>query len=68
MGGYSVIKLVNPIKTVGSWTPDHCGVNHFLLSQTEAHIRTAAAGVLGKADPAVRQIVCGLDSSDGAFH
>jgi hypothetical protein len=53
MGGYSVTKLVKPIKTVSSWTPHHSGVDHFLLSETEAYIRTGAARVLGKADTAV---------------
>jgi hypothetical protein len=53
IGGYSVIKLVKPIKTVGSWTPHHGSVNHFLLSKAEAHIRASAARVLGKADATV---------------
>jgi hypothetical protein len=68
IGGYSVIKLVKPIKTVGSWTPYYGGVDHFLLSKTEAHIRTAAARVLGKADATVCGKVRRLDSTDRAFH
>jgi hypothetical protein len=47
MGGFLVTKLVKPIKTVCSWTPHHSGVDHLLLSKTEAHIRTGAARVLG---------------------
>jgi hypothetical protein len=64
MGGYSVIKLVKPIKTLCSWTPDQAGVSHLLLAKTKSHIGTAAAGVLGKADTAVRQELGGFDSLD----
>jgi hypothetical protein len=48
MGGFLVIKLVKPIKTFGSWTPNHGGVGDFLLSKTEPDIRTAAARILRK--------------------
>jgi hypothetical protein len=68
IGRHSVTKLVKPIKTLGSWTPHDSGVNHFLFSKTKAHIRTAAAGILGKANAAVRQKVCRLDSPDRALH
>jgi len=64
MGGLLVIKLVKPIKTVCSWTPHQAGVSHFLLAKTQFHIRTAAAGVLRKADATVRQELCGFDSLD----
>jgi hypothetical protein len=68
IGGYSVIKLVKPIKTFGSWTLYHGGVDHFLLAKTEAYIRTGAARVLGKADPTVCREVRRLDSADRAFY
>jgi hypothetical protein len=68
MGGFLVTKLVKPIKTVGSWTPHHRSVDHFLLSKTEAPIRAAAARVLGKTDATVRQKVRQLNSADRPFH
>ena len=68
MGGFLVTKLVKPIKTVGSWTPHHRGVDHFLLSKTETYIRTGAARVLGKADATVRKKIRRLDSTDCALH
>jgi hypothetical protein len=64
MGGYSVIKLVKPIKTLCSWTPHQAGVSHLLLAKTQPHIRTTAAGILGKADAAVGQKLGGLDPLD----
>jgi hypothetical protein len=68
IGGFLVTKLVKPIKTVGSWTPYHRGVDHFLLSKTETYIRTGAARVLGKADATVRKKIRRLDSTDCALH
>jgi hypothetical protein len=68
MGGYSVIKLVKPIKILCSWTPHQSSVSHRLLSKTEAYIGTAAARVLGETDAAVRQKVRRLDATDRAFH
>jgi hypothetical protein len=68
IGGYSVIKLVKPIKTVGSGTPYYGGVDHFLPTKTEAHIRAGAARVLGKADAAVCWEVHRLDPTDRAFY
>jgi hypothetical protein len=68
MGGYLVTKLVKPIKTVGSWTPHHSCVDHFLLSKAGAHKWTNAAGVLGETDATVRQKVRRLNSADRAFH
>src|ERR1019366_1433563 len=64
MGGYSVCKLVKPIKILCSWTPHQAGVSHFLLSKAESNIRTGAAGILGKADATVGKELRGLDSSD----
>jgi hypothetical protein len=58
IGGLLVIKLVKPTKVFSSWTPNYRGVGYFLLSKTEPDIRTAAAGILGKTDTAVRQKVC----------
>src|ERR1039458_8639810 len=68
MGGFLVTKLVKPIKTLCSWTPHQSGVNHLLLSKTKSHVRTATAGILGKADPTVRQEVCGLNSSNRVLY
>ena len=51
-----------------SRTPHDDGVNHFLFSKAKPYIRTAAAGILGKADATVRQKVRRLDSPDRAFH
>src|SRR5579864_2922805 len=68
MGGSLVTKLVNPIKTVCSWTPHQRGVCQSLLSQTKPQIRTAAAGILRKANSAVRQKVSRLDAANGAFY
>jgi len=59
MGGYSVTKLVKPIKTVCSWTPHQAGVSHFLLAKTQPHIRTVAARILGEANA-----LCGKKSAD----
>src|ERR1039458_3951064 len=64
MGGFSICKLVKPIKTVCSWTPHQAGVDHLLLAKTKSHIRTAAARVLGKADATMGQKLCRLDSLD----
>ncbi|MGC1963554.1 MAG: hypothetical protein WA676_12535, partial [Candidatus Sulfotelmatobacter sp.] len=64
MGGFSVIKLVKPIKTVCSWTPHQAGVCHLLVSKTKPNVRTAAAGILRKADTTVRKKVCHLDATD----
>src|ERR1017187_1374005 len=68
MGGFSVCKLVKPIKTLCSWTPHQAGVSHLLLAKTQSHIRAAAAGVLGKADATVGQELCGLDSADRVLY
>src|ERR1017187_3616418 len=68
MGGYLVTKLVKPIKTVCSWTPHQGDVGQLLLPKTEAHIRAAAAGILGKTNATVRQKVCRLDAADCSFH
>jgi hypothetical protein len=68
IGGYSVTKLVKPIKILGSWTPHDSGVSHFLFSKAKPYIRPAAAWILGKADATVRQKVRRLDSPDRAFH
>jgi hypothetical protein len=68
MGGFLVAKLVKPIKTVCSWTPYQRGANQVLLPETESYIRAAAAGVLGKADAAVRQELCRLDSPDRVLY
>jgi hypothetical protein len=67
IGGYSVIKLVKPIKTVGSWTPHDGSVDHFLLSKTEAYLSAGATRILGKADATVSWKVRRLDSADCAF-
>jgi hypothetical protein len=64
MGGFLVTKLVKPIKTVCSWTPHQAGIGQSLLSQTKAHIRTAAARVLREADTTVREELGRLNSSD----
>jgi len=50
MGGSLVSKLVKPTKIFCSWTPNESGVDHLLLSKTKAHIRAAAARILGKTD------------------
>jgi hypothetical protein len=68
IGGYSVINLVKPIKTVGSWTPHDGSVNHLLLAKTEAHVRARAARVLGKSDATVRGKVRRFDSADRALY
>jgi hypothetical protein len=68
MGGFSVIKLVKPIKTLCSWTSHESGVDHFPLSKSKAHIRRAAAGILGKTDAAVWQKVGRLDAANLALH
>jgi hypothetical protein len=64
MGGFSVCKLVKPIKTLCSWTPHQAGVSHFLLAKTKSHVGTATAGILWKADSTMRQELCGFDSLD----
>ena len=64
MGGFSVCKLVKPIKTVCSWTPNQNGVDHLLLSKTKSYVGTAAARVLREADAAMGQELRGLDSLD----
>ena len=53
-----------PVGLSGGATPHQAGVSHLLLAKTQSHIRTAAAGVLGKSDAAVGQELCGLDSLD----
>lgn len=68
MGGNSVIKLVKPIKILGSRTPHQGGIDHFVLSQAEPHIGAADAGILWKADTPVGQKVCRLDSTDCVFY
>jgi len=68
MGGYSVTKLVKPIKTVGSWTPHDGSVDHFLLSEAKTHIRTCAARILGEPDTAVGWKVGRFDPTDRALH
>src|ERR1700720_2115138 len=68
MGGFLVIKLVKPTKTVSSRTPYQSGVDYLLFSKTKAHIRAATARILGKANAAVREKVGRLDAADGAFN
>jgi len=68
MGGFLVIKLVNPTKIFCSWTPHHRGVNHRLLSKAEPHVRAAAARILGETNATVRGKVRRLDATDRAFH
>src|SRR5579864_3058840 len=68
MGGSLVTKFVNPIKTLCSWTPHQRGVCQSLFSETKPHVGTAAAGILRKANSAVRQKVSRLDPSDCAFY
>ena len=68
IGGFLVIKLVKPTKTLCSWTPHHGGVDHFVLAKTKPHIWTAAAGILRKADATVGRKVRRLDAADCALH
>src|SRR5437868_14127109 len=57
MGGLLVRKLVKQTKIV-SRTAHQSGIDHFLLSQAEAHVRATGAGVLRKTDAAVRKELC----------
>jgi hypothetical protein len=68
MGGFLVIKLVKPTKIFCSWTPHQGGVGHDLFAKTKSHLRTAATRVLRKANTAVRQKICGFDSTGRALH
>jgi hypothetical protein len=68
MGGFLVIKLVKPTKTVCSWTPHQSGIDHLLFSKTKAYVWATAARVLGKADATVREKVRRLDTADCALY
>src|SRR5437667_9827141 len=61
------MKLVKPIKLFCSWPPDKSGLDQLLASETKPEIGTAAAGVLGKTDAAVRQELSRLNLPDGRF-
>jgi hypothetical protein len=55
IGGILVRKLVKPTNVVCSWASYQRRFSKILPPQTQPNIRTASAGVLGKADAAVRQ-------------
>src|SRR3989449_4782525 len=67
MGGFSVRKLVKPTKLFGSRPPHQSGLDQILPSQTEANIRTTAAGVLRETDATMGQELGGFDPPDGVF-
>jgi hypothetical protein len=64
MGGFLVIKLVNPTKIFCSWTPDQGRMSHFLTSETKAHIGAAAARILRESNSAVRKELSRLNPTD----
>jgi hypothetical protein len=64
MGGILVRKLVKPTKVLCSWAPNERCFGQILPPQTEPYIRTAGAGVLGKADATVGQELGHFNSSD----
>jgi hypothetical protein len=64
MGGFLVRKLVKPTKVLCSWPTHECGFGLFRPSKAQPDIRAAAAGVLRKANPAVRQELGGLDPTN----
>jgi hypothetical protein len=66
MGSFLVAKLVKPTK-VFSRSPYYAFLRQFLPSQAKADVRTAGAGVLGRADAAVGHELTGLDSPDRVF-
>jgi len=68
IGGFLVIKLVKPTKVFCSWASDKGKVDELLFAEAKSHIRTAATGVLRKADTAVRKKLGRLDTSDGFFY
>src|ERR1700739_1070140 len=66
MGGFLVIKLVKPTKVFCSWPPHQSGFGHVLPSETQPHVRAAAAGVLREANAAVGEELGRFDPADGA--
>src|SRR5580704_18480595 len=66
MGGCLEIKLVKPIK-IPSRAANKRGFDQIRLPQAEPNVWAAGAGVLGKADAAVRQKLGSFDSSDGVI-
>jgi hypothetical protein len=64
IGGSLVSKLVNPTQVVCSWAPDQRALRYFLPTQTKSDLWTAAAGILGKTDAAVRQELSGFDAGE----
>jgi hypothetical protein len=67
MGGYLEIKLVKPTKVL-SRTPDKAGVDEFLSAQAQTDIWAVDAGVLGKANTAVRQELGCLNPTNRILH
>src|SRR6266566_1938429 len=62
-GGCLVIKLIKPTKIFCSW-PHQSAFRQIRTSEAESDIRTTAAGVLWKANAAVRQKLGRLDPLD----
>src|ERR1700751_2693689 len=60
-------KLVKPIKIAGSWFSNQVRADQFLVTQTEAQMRTAHASVLREADAAVRRELARFDLGNGRF-
>src|SRR6201981_3730119 len=60
-------KLVKPIKIAGSWFSNQVRADQFLVTQTEAQMRTAQASVLREADAAVRRELARFDLANGRF-
>src|SRR5213078_1633160 len=63
-GGCLVIKLIKPTKIFCSWPPHQSAFRQIRTSEAESDIRTTAAGVLWKANAAVRQKLGRLDPLD----
>jgi hypothetical protein len=67
IGGLSVRKLVKPTKVFCSRPAHEHGLCHVLPTQTQLYERTAAAGILRKADAAMRQELGGFDLPDSVL-
>ena len=64
MDGLLERKFVKQTKIV-SRTAHQNGIDHFLLSQAEAHVGETGTGILRKPNAAVRKELQGFDPSDG---